>query len=87
MQFPHECFVIALSHRTTKNITTMSKEKKLHLEITTDDFAGVNLDEGIVHGWANFKNAKTFLTDQNHLKFLSETIISLKKIKLDLPQT
>lgn len=50
MQFPHECFVIALSHRTTKNITT-------------DDFAGVNLDEGIVHGWANFKNAKTFLTD------------------------
>ena len=74
MQFPHECFVIALSHRTTKNITT-------------DDFAGVNLDEGIVHGWANFKNAKTFLTDQNHLKFLSEAIISLKKIKLDLPQT
>lgn len=50
MQFPHECFVIALSHRTTKNITT-------------DDFAGVNLDEGIVHGWANFKNAKTFSTE------------------------
>ena len=34
MQFPHEYFVIALSHRTNQNITI--------------NFAGVNYDEGIV---------------------------------------
>ena len=66
MQFPHECFVIALSHRTTKNITT-------------DDFAGVNLDGGIVHGWANFKNAKTFLTEIEAKHFFEENKIYLMR--------
>ena len=49
MQFPHEYFVIALSHRTNQNITI--------------NFAGVNYDEGIVHGFADFKNAETFSTE------------------------
>ena len=48
MQFPHECFVIALENKfTNQNITT--------------DFAGV--DYGIVNGFVDFKNAKTFATE------------------------
>lgn len=66
MQFPYECFVIALSHRTNKNITT-------------DDFAGVNFDEGIVHGWANLKNAKTFSTEIEAKHFFEENKIYLMR--------
>ena len=59
MQFPHEYFVIALSHRTNQNITI--------------NFAGVNYDEGIVHGFADFKNAETFSTEIEAKQFFEKT--------------
>ena len=58
MQFPHEYFVIALSHRTNQNITI--------------NFAGVNYDEGIVHGFADFKNAETFSTEIEAKQFFEK---------------
>ena len=62
MQFPHECFVIALSHmKSYRNITT--------------DFAGV--DYGIVNGFADFKNAKTFSTEIEAKQFFEENKIYL----------
>lgn len=66
IQFPYECFVIALTHmRTNQNITT--------------DFAGVNYDEGTVYGWSDFKSAKTFSTEIEAKHFFEENKIYLMR--------
>ena len=57
MQFPCECFVIAFECKfTNQNITTY--------------FAGV--DYGIVSGFADFKNAKTFSTEIEAKQFFEK---------------
>ena len=57
MQFPHECFVIAFENKfTNQNITTY--------------FAGV--DYGMVSGFADLKNAKTFSTEIEAKQFFEK---------------
>lgn len=73
MQFPHEYFVIALSHRTNQNITI--------------NFAGVNYDEGIVHGFADFKNAETFSTEIEAKQFFEKNKIYLMRKQLSWVET